>query len=103
MSEKFSQDRRVARILEVGINHVLAEIEKRGEERVSEFFGPLTFSIGLLDEKGPDLVCCQGVQFSVAELFSEPREEEEIVSNGIFFCNLPFGIRKIVPWPLIRS
>jgi polyferredoxin len=28
------------------------------------FTAVMTFSIGVFDEKGPDLVCCQGVQFS---------------------------------------
>jgi hypothetical protein len=84
MSEKFSQDKRVARILEFGINHVLAEIEKRGEKGVPEFFCALTFSIGVFDEEGPDFVGCQGVKFSIAELFSKPREKEEIISNGLF-------------------
>ena len=51
MSEEFSQNRCVSRILEIRVNHVLAEIEKGGEKRVSEFFCSLACAVGLAGEK----------------------------------------------------
>ena len=68
---------------EVRIQHVLAEVDEGGEEGIPELFGSLARSISLLSEEAPDLVGCQGIQLSVAELVFKLGKEKVVIPDGI--------------------
>jgi hypothetical protein len=90
-TEEFSQHRRVARILEIGLTGVLDEVEERSQGGETGSLRRLLSAVGELGQEAEDFLRGETLQVSVREGIGEFGQEKLIASDRISFVNWPCG------------
>jgi hypothetical protein len=94
-TEEFSQHRRVARILQIGLTGVLDEVEERSQGGETGSLRRLLSAVGELGQEAEDFLRGETLQVSVREGIGEFGQEKLIASDRIFFVNWPCGRKDI--------